>query len=129
MTRPTLRRTVGAAGLSSGWAAAPSAPGLFWAGPIGVAAGSRNLPVRLGLTAAALLGGAIGLPLLGQGSPPVCRSASPTANPADIARLRERTSARIGRRIRPVQAAWTCAGTPALSLPNNSTSSGRKAKS
>ena len=59
------------------------------------------------------------------GRPCVCRSASPRAMPALVARLSDRTSARIGNRTLASTTARTASVTPALSLPNSRTSSGR----
>lgn len=63
------------------------------------------------------------------GNDPVWRSASLKAIAAAVARFMERTSDRIGRRTRALQASATAVGTPALSFPKRSTSSGMKPKS
>ncbi len=63
------------------------------------------------------------------GNPAVWRRASPSARAAAVARLRERTSARIGIRRIASQAEATSGGTPPLSLPSSKVSSGSKAKS
>jgi hypothetical protein len=57
-------------------------------------------------------------------TPPVCRSASPTAMAQVIATLSERRPGCIGMRSRTSAAACTCSGTPADSRPNSRTSRG-----
>src|SRR5262249_2513821 len=63
------------------------------------------------------------------GRPPVWRSASPSTMAAASATLSERIPGRIGTLRRASAAAWTSAGTPALSRPSSSRSSAREAES